>query len=266
MKLIWIFRHDNDESKTEPILKLCEKHSVEAEVFSSDNLPNSITNGRPDVILVLGGDGAMLRAAHIADSLDVPIIGINYGRVGYLAEIESSNLDAIEKLLSGKYSVSDHIMLKAQANSDVFDGAMNDIVFTSHNSSKLTSIELYASERLVGRYYGDGMVIATPAGSTAYSLSAGGPVVDHSLNVLCVTPICSHSLTSRPMVFSPEEIFKIKNISDRGTDVCVTADGIDFLILHPGEEITVSKSKLTTKIATVSENKFFQLLRKKITE
>ena len=170
-----------------------------------------------ELIIVIGGDGSMLDAARRAAKCSIPVLGINMGRVGYMTEIEMDELDLLDNIFSGNFTLDERAMLKVSIVSDKGQvrfsaNALNEAVIANGVAARIIDVELYDGDELVNTYRADGLVVATPTGSTAYSLSAGGPIVSPDLACFCVTPICPHSLLARPLVFPDEAEIKIKNI------------------------------------------------------
>ena len=218
-----------------------------------------------DLVLVIGGDGSFIDAAVYAIKNDIPILGINLGKVGYLSEIEPSDLSPLENLISGEYSINYKMLLEATAERS--DGvlesklAVNDIVLSHPAYLGIADFVLISKEGGV-RYRADGIVVATPAGTTAYSLSAGGPIVSHDANAIIVTPIAPHSFFNRSIVFAENEEIRIKNISDDSLNL--SFDGRFCYVLTPGEKCTVTASEKKLKVLTFKENNMFANLFRKM--
>ncbi len=219
-----------------------------------------------DCVIVLGGDGTMLQAARSIAFMDIPIIGVNLGTMGYLAEVEKNNVDdALTRVLSGDYSVEDRMMLKGSIG-DKKDYSLNDIVFTRCSAIQVINFNIYINDLLLANYHADGVIISTPTGSTGYNMSAGGPIVEPSANLILVTPICSHTLNSRSMVFSADTKISIEvgPGKDNGVQkVIASFDGSGVIELQTGDRIEVIKSKKTTKIIKLNRVSFIELLGKK---
>ena len=167
-----------------------------------------------DIIIAIGGDGTILHAAHFAADHDKPILGINAGRLGFLAGLEKQELSLLKNLFSGNYSTDKRMMLKVTHYSDdSVKGAytcLNDFVIARGTSLRLCEIDATYNGGKINNFIGDGIIIATPTGSTAYSLSAGGPVVDTSIESLILTPVCTHSLFTRSMIFRSDSVIKLQ--------------------------------------------------------
>ncbi len=223
-----------------------------------------------DMVLVLGGDGSFLNAAGIASKYLLPIAGINFGRLGYLAELEYNDRELLSKLLAGEFTVENRIMLDAIVNSNndgeqiVLPPALNDIVIANGPISRLLSFDLYCNGELAVTNRGDGIVIATPTGSTAYSMSAGGPVLDPCLDCILATMICPHSLTSRPIVFGGDSKIELRNLTARDTEPYIMIDGRDITKLNDSDVVTITRSTSFVKFARVRTGGFLATLREKM--
>lgn len=215
-----------------------------------------------DMLVVLGGDGTILTAAREYSEYDVPILGINHGHLGFLAEIEKSEAESFKNVLKGEYSVAKHMMLDVKVGDKSFN-ALNDAVFHRGGFSRMIEFSLYIDDKLVSSNLADGLIIATPTGSTAYSLSAGGPIVDPELEILIVTPICSHDLYSRSIILPVHKGVRIVIKDAVKYDAMLTLDGQIGYEIKSGEDIIVSGGK---KIGLVRTNgsSFYDKLRKKI--
>ena len=218
--------------------------------------------------VVIGGDGTMLRAARTVYSKEIPILGINQGYLGFLTEVEVEHLDkAIAQLLSGNYQVERRMMLNAAVYRDgvcIADvNALNDMVVTTGALSRIIRTELYLDEELVERHYGDGLIFSTPTGSTGYSLSAGGPIVYPSIDVCIMAPICSHSLISRPVIFSPEHTLTVR-MESVSTPAMLTVDGQNGVELQQGDLIHIRKAEHDTCLLVLEQRNFFAVLQGKL--
>ena len=232
--------------------------AVDAEQFCND----------AQIVLVIGGDGTMLRAARTVYKKEIPILGINQGYLGFLTEVEVEHLDnALEQLLSGNYQVERRMMLNAVVYRDgecIADvNALNDMVVTKGALSRIIRTELYLDEQLVERHYGDGLIFSTPTGSTGYSLSAGGPIVHPSVDVCIMAPICSHSLISRPMIFSPEHTVTVR-MDSVNVPAMLTVDGQNGVELYQGDLIHIKKAVHDTCLIVLEQRNFFAVLQGKL--
>ena len=224
-----------------------------------------------DLYVVVGGDGSMLRAARDASPNGIPIIGVNKGHLGYMTELEEDEISLIDKLFEGSYSIDERMMISAEVirNGKVVYGkssALNDIVISNGALSRMVDLELSCNGALVGHYRADGLICSTPTGSTAYSLSAGGPVIDPTLDCVCVTTVSPHSLRVRPLLFSPESTLEISRRRNTGGELYLTVDGSENFHLESDDKVRVTKSNMTTRLIRIKEYGFFDILANKMSE
>lgn len=219
-----------------------------------------------DCCIVLGGDGTMLQAARSAAHVDVPLIGVNLGTLGYLAEVEKTGVDdALRRLLAGDYEIEDRMMLYGEACGK-HDYALNDIIVTRRGAMTTINFDIYVNGLFLCNYHADGIVISTPTGSTGYSMSAGGPIVEPSGNMILITPICPHTINSRSMVLSADT--KLSIVMGEGRDGATQQsvayfDGSGHIELETGDKIEIERSIKTTKILKLNKVSFLQALGKK---
>lgn len=215
-----------------------------------------------ELIIVIGGDGSFIDAASFAEAADIPILGVNLGKVGYLNEVEPNELENLKKIFTGEYNVVTRMLLEISLGENKFDRyAVNDVVISDQEYMGISDFVVYSKDGGV-RYRADGAVISTPQGSTAYSLSAGGPIVSHDAGAIIFTPIAPHSFFNRSIVFAESEIIKIKNTSDKSLNV--TIDGRLIYKLLPSDKITVSAAKKKLKVLTFKDNNMFSNLFSKM--
>jgi len=223
-----------------------------------------------DLVITLGGDGTLLNIARYAAKYHVPICGVNLGNLGFMAEIEVKRLEAsLDRLIRKEYVVEERMMLEAviKMDEDILEQyiALNDFVITSGNFSRVMSYSLTVNDSFIDVQVADGVIISTPTGSTAYSLSAGGPVISPNVDAIVITPICAHTLHARSIVVSDKDTIKI-DICDKNTDVVIAFDGQRGHRLHPGDEVTINMSKYKTKLLRLSKYNFYDVLRSKMNE
>lgn len=236
-------------------------------VFESrdfDILPKEKAFTLCDVVVVIGGDGTIIHAAKKAANYDKPLLGINAGRVGYLAGIEADNLDALKTLTTGKYITQKRMMLKITlegSSEDLY--CLNDAVVSNGSLSRLIDVSAKFDDDIIN-YRADGLIAATPTGSTAYSMSAGGPVVDPSLDSIILTPICPHSLYSRSLILNPNTKLKITNCNRDDNDVFLTVDGESSKRIEANKSIEISKAEKSIKLIKIGGNSLYKTLSEKI--
>jgi len=229
---------------------------------------------KPDMLLVLGGDGSIMRVAKRAAEQDVPILGINLGRVGYLAEICVDELAMLEAVLRGDYLIEHRMMLDVAVKRQVdvlFAGrnALNDAVISHGRVSRLLETEVLCDGNSLGQYHSDGFIVTTPTGSTAYSLSAGGPILDPSLGGIGLTPICPHSLTARPIIVPETSVIEIRYLSADRETAHLTVDGMETAELIPDDTVVIRRSEQTTKLVRLMRGRqksFYDILREKMSD
>lgn len=218
-----------------------------------------------DAALVLGGDGTMLRAVKAFG--DVPVLGINFGTLGYMASVEKENAtEAVRKLLSGKYMVEERMMLSVTVERNGVkiceSTALNDGVIT--RSERILSLGESFNEKLVYSFSGDGIIVATPTGSTAYSLSAGGPVAPPDMQMIITTPVCPHSIHIRPVIASGDTVVKVKLSDMAENSGMLNVDGQNVTPLYSGDEVIFARADKTAKLIFLEEKNFYDILRYKL--
>ncbi len=212
-----------------------------------------------EAIVALGGDGTMLHASLCAVKYGLPIIGVNLGFVGYMTELDRGETDILKRLFSDEYRIEERMALSVIPPDGHEYLTLNDAVIHSKGTHML-SIRLTCEGADVGLYRGDGVIFATPTGSTAYSMSAGGSIIDPNLKCICVTPVCPQSPIAKPMVFSPE-----RELTAEVQDECtITPDGGDPISLISGDKVTVKRHPSPVKLIKLKDNEFFSVLRSKL--
>lgn len=222
------------------------------------------------LLIVLGGDGTILSGLDRAIPYDIPILGINLGRLGFLSEIETEELDErfIDRLLAGDYAIDARTVMMIEGQDPLRVFALNDIVITRATPSvRILSLEYEANGTLVDCISGDGLIVATATGSTAYSLSAGGPVVLPGLDCFVLTPVCPHTLNARPVVVSADERITIRTKDELQGEAQAVLDGRRVLLMdRRSPEITICRSPRQARFVRFHEKNYFGLLRSKLSE
>ena len=217
-----------------------------------------------DIIITIGGDGTIIRYAKRAAADGKPLLGINAGRVGYLANIEQSEYKLLEKLKTHEYTLEERMMLHitVKENGRVINefDALNDAVVTSGYISRIIDITASVDGGDIISYHADGLILSTPTGSTAYSMSAGGPVIDPTMKCVCLTPICSHSLAAKPILVGSEKIIKLKAFSKKRTDIHLSVDGRKVTNIKPYTEMYITESKKAVKLVRLNDRSFYKTL------
>jgi len=225
-----------------------------------------------DLVIVLGGDGTLLRAANDLAGKNVPFLGINLGNLGFLAEVNKDDIEnALSKLLEGNYEIEKRMMLAGHSYEGVSEmdctRALNDIVITRKGSLQIIKFSISVNGQFLHRYQADGMIVATPTGSTGYNLSAGGPIVDPKAEMIVITPVCPHSMQNRSIVLSPDDEITIEvEASHKGERQEVEAifDGNHKVTLCTGDRIIIRRSEKTTGIVKLNKVSFLERLQEKM--
>lgn len=216
-----------------------------------------------DIIITIGGDGTIIRFAKRAALDNKPVLGINAGRMGYLANIEQNELELISKLKSKEFFIEKRMMLSCQLceNGRVINEytALNDAVISSGFISRIIDISAGVGGDSIS-YRADGIIVSTPTGSTAYSMSAGGPIIDPLTESFCITPICSHSLSAKPILLGAQNTIKLKAFSKKRTEIFLTIDGRKVAQMRPFTEVRVTKSDKTVQLIRLNDRSFFKTL------
>ncbi|OPY90181.1 MAG: putative inorganic polyphosphate/ATP-NAD kinase [Syntrophus sp. PtaU1.Bin208] len=223
---------------------------------------------RADLLVVLGGDGAMLRASRSVRKFNIPIVGINLGTFGYLTEVNLNEMyPSLERILRGDYSTEERMMLDMEV---VREGqtsceytVLNDVVISRGSLTRIIDMETAVDGSYLTTFRADGLIISTPTGSTAYSLSAGGPIVFPSQNVIIVNPICPHTLTNRPIILPSSITLSVKVWSEE-EGVNVDLDGQESITLKSGDALIVRKSRYVTTLVSSSNRDYLEILRSKL--
>lgn len=221
-----------------------------------------------DLVLVIGGDGSFIHAAKDAAVHKKSVLCINAGNLAFLAGLEGNELNLLENLISGDF-VSDkrmmlEVILKDNSGEKLLGYCLNDVVIARYGEIKLIDLDVYCNDRKINSYRGDGVVVSTPTGSTAYAWSAGGPVIDPDLRCITLTPICTHSPLNRTFVFNENSVLTVKS-SKLSQKICISTDGDKSLELNDNSEIIIRKSDYYAEFIRIKSDEFFDILNKKLT-
>lgn len=216
-----------------------------------------------DAVITVGGDGTLINYAKKAATYGKPVLGVNAGRLGFLTDVEADNLDLLENLVSGEYTVENRAMIKVTVvknGKEVFsDIALNDIIISGGDIARIADIEVNVGKDVIS-YRADGIIVSTPTGSTAYSMSAGGPIIDPSMRCFNLTPVCSHSLTARPMLINANEKIRVLIPESSRTAVYLGVDGMRYKESLREQEIHLSISDFDAKLINISGKTIFKTL------
>ncbi len=213
-----------------------------------------------DVVIAIGGDGTILRSASHAAVFDKPVLGLNLGRLGFMAGLEFSELDLISRLFTREYKIQERMMLDIRVNRDdkceYCNIALNDAVITRGSTSHIVDLQVRHNNDACLAYRADGLIFSTPTGSTAYSFSAGGPVVDPSVKSIILTPVCPHSMLDRSIIFSSDSYLEIEPKVTRENEVLLILDGASLYKIKSDSVIEIKRSSLNAKFIIIKQNSF----------
>ncbi|KEI14983.1 inorganic polyphosphate kinase [Clostridium novyi B str. ATCC 27606] len=258
-----------DESVIGSIINKINKYILDAKVtiYKDSRGLDSESTYNLDIIIVLGGDGTILRTARAVSKYGTPIFGINMGHLGFLTEVEISDFEeAIKKLSLQDYIIEDRMMLECNVNNENKNAkyiSLNDIVISRGTLSRILNYEIFIDDKLYTSFNSDGVIISTPTGSTGYALSAGGPIIYPTLEVMSVIPICPHSMKNRSIMIESDSKIDIK-INHKRESVFLTLDGQEAIELDKCEEIIIKKCSFKCKLIRIHGYDYFEVLRKKI--
>ena len=220
-----------------------------------------------DMIIAFGGDGTILHLSKTAAHRDIPVLGVNLGSLGFMAELESKELSQLRDLCDGKYEIESHMMLDVSVQRDgrvIYSNlALNEALIARGNISRVIRLQIFTEQGKLVDVAGDGVIVASPTGSTAYSLSAGGPIVNPNVRALIVTPICAHTFNIRPLIIQEDDAVHVA-IASIPQDIIVTFDGQVCYRLLPGDEVVVRKSEAQAEIIKFEDKDYYQILRTKL--
>ena len=221
-----------------------------------------------DMIIAFGGDGTILHLSKTAAHRDIPVLGVNLGSLGFMAELESKELSQLRDLCDGKYEIESHMMLDVSVQRDgrvIYSNlALNEALIARGNISRVIRLQIFTEQGKLVDVAGDGVIVASPTGSTAYSLSAGGPVVEPTARNFIVSPICAHSVHANAYVLSPERVITVQTEKNSYKPVLLSVDGGRAFSLRSGDCIEVRRSKFDTKLVRLSKRSFCEILQKKM--
>ncbi|WP_020612509.1 NAD(+)/NADH kinase [Sediminispirochaeta bajacaliforniensis] len=246
-----------------------QEQGIDAIPFGFFGKPEDISTEGVDFAFSLGGDGTVLYAARLLDNLGVPILAVNLGNFGFLTEISSCEWrEVFEGYRQGGLGLSRRVMLKVIVERGgkrimTFSG-LNDAVISANGMSKVVELDLRLNHNELGSYRADGVIVATPTGSTAYSVAAGGPILDPEMEALIINPICPFTLSNRPLVVSGNDVAQINVKKDQRTDIILSIDGQEVFPLQGGDLVFFEKSHSKALLVRSDRRNFFEVLRSKL--
>ena len=271
---------DHDFNTVRTTARILEQAGIEVrlclpfEVDRSFQLPRDLRFSRldrelptADAVICFGGDGTILHMAKAATRNGIPILGVNIGTMGFMAELESSELEQLKRLASGDYTIDNRMMLDVTVHRDrdiIFhDICLNDAVVTKGGIARIVHLSVQCDDVQAMECGGDGLIIATPTGSTAYSLSAGGPIVEPEASSILITPICAHDMGSRCIVASDKRVIKVGLTHNARRNAYLSVDGGKALKLNMGDIVTVKKSNFQTQLVRLKDRSFYDVVNLK---
>jgi NAD+ kinase len=261
--IVIVGRYDDPRVK-EP-LQLLKKHlaKVGATVVSADEIAQA------DLAIAIGGDGTMLYASRLTRETGTPILGINRGRLGFLADVTPDEmLKSVDHVLKGNFTTDSRLVLKACLRGTDGDEqiayALNDVVLQRRETGRMVDFETRVGDQYVNTHSGDGLIVATPTGSTAYALSCGGPIIEPQLDAVVIVPVCPHTLTDRPLVISAEQAIEISLLERDDTKAEITVDGFSMGNIDPNDKLLISADSKRVTLLHPPGYDFYEILRSKL--
>lgn len=234
----------------------------------ADFLPENEAIDGCNAVIAVGGDGSIIHAAKLAAVKQKPILGVNAGRLAFMAGLEDNELHLLSRLIDGDYSLDKRLMLKTniiKGNEVLYsDYCVNDCLITNEEKQRMTAIDVSLNSSRFNSYLCDGVLISTPTGSTAYSLSAGGPVVDPELESILLTPLCPHSLVDRSLIFRPDAVLTVNSAENQA--LCLSADGVQPVTIENGCRAEISRAEFTANFIRIKSDNFIDILYKKLAQ
>lgn len=243
-----------------------EFKGIKVKVFNDSMQIKGAVNEARDLMIVLGGDGTILSTSREIAQFGIPIFGVNFGHLGFLTEVEAIEFrEGIREIFKGNYFIEERMMLNCSVNgvNSSQNIALNDVVIAKGTLSRIAKYDIEIDENYYTSFAADGIIISTPTGSTAYSLSAGGPIIYPNLNLVSITPICPHSMGIRTLILDGNSKISIK-VRDNNEEIYLTFDGQVSLKLKEANEIRISSSKFKCKLIKLNNYNYFDILRKKL--
>jgi NAD+ kinase len=263
-KLVFaVFGNECKHTETEPYIERIEKY---LDSHNAEVLIEPVDFNNANYVISLGGDGTFLRAASRVGDRQIPIIGVNMGRLGFLADVLPSEIEStLDNVLDGNYMIEDHTVISMETDGEPIEGspfALNDIAVLKRDSASMISIRAHVNGDFLVNYQADGLIIATPTGSTAYNLSNGGPIIVPQSGSLCITPVAPHSLNIRPIVINDTSVIELE-VESRSHNFLVAVDGRSEKLAE-GTKLTIHKAPYCIKIVKQKNQRYFSTLHEKL--
>ena len=250
---------------------VCQKRDIGKEGIKYNSADASLIPEGTECVIVLGGDGTLIQAARDLSSINVPVFGVNIGTLGYLTEIDMEQaFPAIDRIMADEYNIDTRMILRGRVyrgdDKLYSDIALNDIVINRMGSLKIINFDIFVNGEYLITYPADGLIVSTPTGSTAYNLSAGGPIVRPQTDCIVMTPVCPHVLNKSSVIFGGEDVLEVRMTQSRSgvEERVVTFDGTDYINLVSGDRIVISRSDTRASLIRIGKHNFLQILRNKL--
>lgn len=245
-----------------------EEFKNDFEFTGANFLPENEAVESCDAVIAIGGDGSIIHTAKIAAVKQKPILGVNAGRLAFMAGLEDNELHLLSRLIEGDYTLDKRLMLKTGIISGgktlSLDYCVNDALITNKEKQRMTAINVSLDGKKFNSYLCDGILVSTPTGSTAYSLSAGGPIVDPELESILLTPLCPHSLVDRSLIFRPDAVITVE--SDENSPLCISNDGTEPVDIEPDSKVVISRAEFTANFIRIKSDNFIDILYQKLAQ
>jgi NAD+ kinase len=262
-------RKDDVQNVVRSILELTEGRGMETVLLDFSTHASAENLSGVDLAISLGGDGTLLSCARMLAPREVPILAVNMGDFGFITEVSKSELtDTWEKLLQGRLGVSERLMLSVEVQRAGTPAAtflgLNEAVIGIKGISRMIRLKIFMSNTYMGRYRADGVIVATPTGSTAYSMAAGGPILHPEMEAFILTPICPFTLSNRPTVVPANEILRVEVEEPQKVEAVLTIDGQESFLLQPRDCILIRRAPFKARIVHTDRRSFYEVLRTKL--
>jgi NAD+ kinase len=253
---------------TKSSIKVYAAEEMDLEIEAT-RVPEADLAGHVDLIITVGGDGTMLYAARLASDNNIPLLGINRGRLGFLADVTPDEMiSSVDHVLHGRYNRESRLQLQAtlrrQDNSQSSGIALNDVVLQRRETGRMVDFETRVGDHYVNTHAGDGLIVATPTGSTAYALSCGGPILEPQLDAIVIVPICPHTLTDRPIAIPAHQAIDVRLLYREDTKAAITVDGKSLGEIRPDDRLTISAADNRITLIHPPGYDFYGILRSKL--
>lgn len=247
------------------MLSECKNHIESTKVTFFDSKEDLIKNC--DIVIALGGDGTIIHVARYCALYGKPILGINFGRLGFIAGLEPDDIHSLKRLVTGDYTIDRRSVLQIEAKENGENHtyyAINDVVISRGSCSRIIDLDVFLNDTKISSYRADGLIFSTPTGSTAYGLSAGGPVIDPHISCICMVPVCPHTLFSRPVIFNDNSVLSVSCTEHEDNEVYVTIDGHKNIELFDNDKVIIKSAPIYADLIKLNDKDFYCNLNDKL--